>query len=164
LKINEIQFGDLIARLLTKHRERAARAVAPPAEDGTTFHGGSQLNMLDAAGKRSLQIMTIAREAENAFHDGGVSPPRTSHTHQISTSTQQTLTREDEILTVAEVGHLLKMSSSQVYSLTRMRGQCRQDEPIPVLRIHRKALRFRKSDIVRWVERLAQVSTRERRQ
>lgn len=60
-----------------------------------------------------------------------------------------------EILTVAEVAAMLKMSKSQIYEMTKARtrtGSMREN-PIPVLRINSN-LRFRKSDIEAWVEKL----------
>ena len=59
-----------------------------------------------------------------------------------------------EIMTVDDVASLLKMSRRQVYELTRTRGQVRQDHPIPPLRINGN-LRFRRSDIEAWLEKLA---------
>jgi len=60
----------------------------------------------------------------------------------------------DEILTIQELASLLKMSRSQVYDLTRRRAQLRNEIPLPVLRINSN-LRFRKSDVDAWLERLA---------
>ena len=61
-----------------------------------------------------------------------------------------------EILTVAEVAAWLKLSKSQVYELTKERsrsGDVRED-PLPVLRIG-TAVRFRRSDVEAWIEKLA---------
>jgi predicted DNA-binding transcriptional regulator AlpA len=63
-----------------------------------------------------------------------------------------------EIWTVEDVAGFLKMSPTAVYSLTRARGQARADVPLPVLKIHSKALRFRKSDVLEWVNVLASKS------
>lgn len=60
----------------------------------------------------------------------------------------------DEILTVTELAAILKMSRSQVYDLTRTRAQVRNEIPLPVLRINSN-LRFRKSDVDEWLDRLA---------
>lgn len=64
----------------------------------------------------------------------------------------------NEIWTVDDVASFLKMKPSAVYSLTRNRGQVRSDIPLPVLKIHSKALRFRKSDVLAWVDRIANVA------
>lgn len=80
----------------------------------------------------------------------GSSPP---------TTTQSQTARgpeNDEVWTVADVAHHLKMSPRQVWELTRRRGQLRSDYPIPHIKIHRKALRFRKRDIQQWLAALAQ--------
>jgi excisionase family DNA binding protein len=60
-----------------------------------------------------------------------------------------------EILTVAEVAAMLKLSKSQIYEMTNKRtrtGSIREN-PIPYLRLGR-SLRFRKSDIEAWLEKL----------
>ena len=65
------------------------------------------------------------------------------------------ITIEDEVLTLEEVGQILKLTKSQVYSLTRTRGQQRAQHPFPVFTIHSKAKRVRRSDLTRWVTQLA---------
>jgi len=60
-----------------------------------------------------------------------------------------------EILTVAEVAAMLKISKGQVYELAKERtrtGELRGN-PIPRVRIG-ASVRFRKSDIEEWVEKL----------
>lgn len=61
-----------------------------------------------------------------------------------------------EILTVAELAAMLKMSKGQIYEMTstRTRSGAMRDNPIPVLKINGN-VRFRKSDIEAWIERLA---------
>jgi len=59
-----------------------------------------------------------------------------------------------EILTIDELAAILKMTRSQVYSLTRARAKARLSHPLPVLRINGN-VRFRRSDIERWLERVA---------
>ncbi len=61
-----------------------------------------------------------------------------------------------EILTVAELAAMLKMSKTQVYEMTktRTRSGAMRDNPIPVLKINGN-VRFRKSDIEAWIEKLA---------
>jgi predicted DNA-binding transcriptional regulator AlpA len=60
-----------------------------------------------------------------------------------------------EILTLDDVAAMLKMTRSQVYTMTRARSQERMDVPLPVLRINGN-LRFRKSDIEAWVAKIAE--------
>ena len=61
-----------------------------------------------------------------------------------------------EILTVAELATMLKMSKGQIYEMTstRTRTGSMRENPIPVLRINSN-IRFRKSDIEDWIEKLA---------
>jgi excisionase family DNA binding protein len=59
-----------------------------------------------------------------------------------------------EILTINELAALLKMTRSQVYTLTRSRSRSRMDNPIPILKINGN-VRFRKTDIEGWLERVA---------
>ena len=61
----------------------------------------------------------------------------------------------NEIWTVEDVASFLKMTPTAIYSLTRARGKARADVPLPVLKIHSKALRFRKSDVLNWIDALA---------
>ena len=63
---------------------------------------------------------------------------------------------KEEIWTVNEVADYLKMSPRQVWELTRRRSQARSEFPIPHFKIHSKCLRFRKSDVQRWLATLAQ--------
>jgi excisionase family DNA binding protein len=60
-----------------------------------------------------------------------------------------------EILTVAEVAAMLKMSRGQVYEMTkeRTRSGAMRDNPIPFLKINGN-VRFRKNDIEAWIEKL----------
>jgi predicted DNA-binding transcriptional regulator AlpA len=64
-----------------------------------------------------------------------------------------------EILTVNDLGKMLQLSRSQCYDLTRNRGQVRHEHPIPVLRIATN-LRFRKSDVITWLDKLSQQGKR----
>jgi excisionase family DNA binding protein len=61
-----------------------------------------------------------------------------------------------EILTVDELALLLKMNKRQVYEMTktRTRSGAMREHPIPVLKINGN-VRFRKSDIEDWIEKLA---------
>lgn len=59
------------------------------------------------------------------------------------------------MLTVAELAALLKMNKRQVYEMTntRTRSGAMRDNPIPFLKINGN-VRFRKSDIEDWLEKL----------
>jgi predicted DNA-binding transcriptional regulator AlpA len=60
-----------------------------------------------------------------------------------------------EILTVADLAAMLKMSKGQVYEMTstRTRSGNMREHPLPVLKINGN-LRFRKSDVEDWIEKL----------
>lgn len=60
-----------------------------------------------------------------------------------------------EILTVSELASLLKMTESQVYTMTRKRGRSRMPTPIPCLHLNGN-LRFRLSDVLQWLDKVAQ--------
>lgn len=63
-----------------------------------------------------------------------------------------------EILTVAELAALLKMSKGQVYEMTKARTRtgAMKDHPLPVLKINGN-VRFVRSDVEAWLEKLARV-------
>jgi len=61
---------------------------------------------------------------------------------------------DDRIMTVEQVAEYLAMTPSQVYTLTRRRSAARMKNPLPALRILTN-LRFRKSDIDAWLDRVA---------
>lgn len=63
--------------------------------------------------------------------------------------------QNDEILTPTELADMLKMSVSQVYSLTRSRASVRHDHPLPVLRINGN-LRFRRASVLAWLSQIEQ--------
>jgi predicted DNA-binding transcriptional regulator AlpA len=60
-----------------------------------------------------------------------------------------------EILTVADLAAMLKMSKGQVYEMTstRTRSGNMREHPLPVLKINGN-LRFRKCDVEDWIEKL----------
>jgi predicted DNA-binding transcriptional regulator AlpA len=62
-----------------------------------------------------------------------------------------------EILTIAELAALLKMSKKQIYTMceTRTRNEAMKNHPLPVLKINGN-LRFRKADVGSWLARLAE--------
>ena len=59
-----------------------------------------------------------------------------------------------EILTVKDLAKALQLSRSQVYDLTRKRGQLRNELPLPVIRINGN-VRFLRSDIAAWLDKLS---------
>jgi len=61
---------------------------------------------------------------------------------------------ENEIWDINDVATYLKMPVSGVRELCRTRSQQRMEVPLPVLRIHSKAIRFRKSEVIQWVNSL----------
>jgi predicted DNA-binding transcriptional regulator AlpA len=65
-----------------------------------------------------------------------------------------------EIMTVQDLADVLKMSRSQIYDLTRKRARVRQELPVPVLRISSN-LRFRRTDIEKWLDQLAEQGRKE---
>jgi excisionase family DNA binding protein len=60
-----------------------------------------------------------------------------------------------ELLTVAELAAMLKMSKSQIYEMTRARTRsgAMREAPLPVFKINGN-VRFRKSDVEDWLEKL----------
>jgi Helix-turn-helix domain len=63
---------------------------------------------------------------------------------------------EQEILTLAEAGKLLKFSESQMREICRSRSRMKQAHPIPVMKIG-KSLRFRRGSLLEW---LSQIETK----
>jgi len=61
-----------------------------------------------------------------------------------------------EILTVDELAAMLKMTTNQIYEMTRNRTRsgAMRDNPIPFVKINGN-VRFVKSDIEAWLEKLA---------
>jgi excisionase family DNA binding protein len=59
-----------------------------------------------------------------------------------------------EILTIDELGQLLKLSRAQIYSMLRKRGQARMQNPLPALKLNGN-IRFRRQDIVEWLDKCA---------
>lgn len=74
-------------------------------------------------------------------------------------STQQTPTAStpsvSEILTVEDLSAWLKVTPRQIYELCRSRSQVRGRHPLPSIKIHKKMLRFRRSDIEAWLNECA---------
>jgi len=65
---------------------------------------------------------------------------------------------QNELWTVEDVAAFLKMKRSAVYSLTRERGKVRSEIRLPCFKIHSKALRFRKSDVLDWIDQCAEAA------
>jgi hypothetical protein len=63
--------------------------------------------------------------------------------------------QNDAILTLEEAGAILKLSKSQMYSLTRARGAARSTVAFPVIRLHSKALRVKRSSLMQWIDAIA---------
>jgi len=61
-----------------------------------------------------------------------------------------------ELLTIADCAELLKVTPRTLYEMTSVRGRARSEHPLPVVRLNSKCLRFRRSDIEKWIETLAQ--------
>jgi hypothetical protein len=59
-----------------------------------------------------------------------------------------------DILTKYQVAEMLQIAPEAVHELTRARSQARHDHPIPFIKVAGK-LRFRKTDVDRWLDRLA---------
>jgi len=60
-----------------------------------------------------------------------------------------------EILTIEDLAALLKMDRKAIYGMTRRRHKRRYGElALPVLRINGH-IRFRRQDVMAWLERLA---------
>jgi hypothetical protein len=57
------------------------------------------------------------------------------------------------ILTLEEASEFLKLSKSQLYSITRLRGKVRMSKPIPVIRVNSN-LRFCKESLIAWLQEL----------
>ena len=60
-----------------------------------------------------------------------------------------------EILTVEDLATWLKVSPRQIYELSRSRSLARGRHPLPSIKIHKKMLRFRRSDIEAWLNKCA---------
>lgn len=64
--------------------------------------------------------------------------------------------QDDALWDVADVARYLKTTPTAVYNLTRSSSQARHSIPLPVIRLHKRGLRFRRQDILDWVNRLAE--------
>jgi excisionase family DNA binding protein len=59
-----------------------------------------------------------------------------------------------DLLNVKEAAAYLRVSVSQLCSLTQRRGVARAQHPIPVVRMGIRTLRFRRSSLDKWLEEL----------
>jgi excisionase family DNA binding protein len=66
--------------------------------------------------------------------------------------------RQSDIMTTEEAAAYLRVSVSQLYSLTRRRGVVRAQHPIPVVRMGIRTLRFRKSSLDKWLAELEKMT------
>jgi predicted DNA-binding transcriptional regulator AlpA len=57
----------------------------------------------------------------------------------------------DEIMTVQQVAKFLQMKPAQIYEMCRARTRARRTYPLPMMKLNGN-LRFRKSDIIRWLD------------
>jgi excisionase family DNA binding protein len=60
---------------------------------------------------------------------------------------------EMELLTITELAEVLKVKKSVIYGLTRESKQ-REKDPLPVIKLTRKALRFDREAVTKWLLRL----------
>ena len=61
---------------------------------------------------------------------------------------------DDQLWNIEDVATFLRMSVSGVRELCRTRSQARMTTPLPVLKIHNKCVRFKRSDVIQWVNGL----------
>jgi predicted DNA-binding transcriptional regulator AlpA len=61
----------------------------------------------------------------------------------------------DPLLTAEDLAQWLRVTPRAIYELSRNRSQVRGKHPLPAIRIHKKMLRFRRSDIENWLQRCA---------
>jgi Helix-turn-helix domain len=59
-------------------------------------------------------------------------------------------------MTATDVATLLQTSVRAVFEMTRNRSRVRSRNPLPAIRIHKKCLRFRRSDVEKWLADIAQ--------
>jgi predicted DNA-binding transcriptional regulator AlpA len=62
----------------------------------------------------------------------------------------------ENLLTAEDLAHWLQVSPRQVYELSRNRSQVRGRHPLPSIKIHKKMLRFKRSEVEQWLERCSQ--------
>jgi len=62
---------------------------------------------------------------------------------------------QQDIMTIADVAHLLQCDRAAVRRLTGSRAQHRSHHPLPFFKIGGKLLRFRRSDVLAWIDTMA---------
>jgi hypothetical protein len=72
----------------------------------------------------------------------------------MNNSSPQPTAPTHSLLTVAELAAWLKVTPRQVFELTRSRSLKRSNNPLPVLKIHKKLLRFKRSEVIAWLSRV----------
>jgi excisionase family DNA binding protein len=60
-----------------------------------------------------------------------------------------------ELLTPEETAALLRVTPRAIYEMCRRRTQVKSPHPLPHLKLHGKALRFRRADIEAWLNQVA---------
>jgi excisionase family DNA binding protein len=63
-----------------------------------------------------------------------------------------------ELLTPEECAALLRVKPRAIYEMCRRRTQAKSPHPLPYLKLHGKALRFRRADIENWLTQIAKQS------
>jgi predicted DNA-binding transcriptional regulator AlpA len=61
-----------------------------------------------------------------------------------------------ELLNIEECAAMLKVSPRAIYEMTSRRGRQRTEYPLPVVRLNSKCLRFLRSDVEKWISKLAE--------
>jgi Helix-turn-helix domain len=59
----------------------------------------------------------------------------------------------DELLTLSEAARLLKFNTKQLKEFLRSRNQKRRKHPVPTIKLHSKAIRIRRKDLLDWIEK-----------
>jgi predicted DNA-binding transcriptional regulator AlpA len=79
----------------------------------------------------------------------------TAETMKLNNEAPGFVAEPHEILTIAELATLLKMTKRQIYTMCETRTRNASLHPLPLLKINGN-LRFRKADVDSWLMRLAE--------
>ena len=60
-----------------------------------------------------------------------------------------------DLLDIDDLAALLKISRRSVYAMTNERARRSAPNPIPIVRLNAKCVRFRRCDVERWLEQKA---------
>lgn len=60
-----------------------------------------------------------------------------------------------DLMSVSDLAAMLQTDKSAVRRMTKSSAQRRSEHPLPFLKIHGKLLRFRRSDVLTWIDRQA---------